>query len=416
VESGVRFDGVWKKFHRGEVHDSLRDLIPAAAKRLVHSGARPPLGEQEFWAVRDVSFDVPAGHALGIMGPNGAGKSTILKLLTKILRPDRGVREVHGRMGMLIEIAAGFHPDLTGRENVFLQGAIMGMKRVEIARKFDEIVEFSEIDDFIDTPVKRYSSGMNARLGFAIAAYIDPDVLIIDEVLSVGDFRFQDKAFARIQTMCTSGIPVVLVTHQLDRIATLCTDAILLDHGQVRLKGTPSECIQEYTLGAATGPINSEDCTLAIDRLRFDAADIVRSGERVTVRLDCHSRADFDSDVTDLLVSIRSATTGTMLFSTGAVPCRLELPRNQAFELTVDLQANLVPGLYHVETGVWDRARQRIVGSGPSRMLTVQPGISPFGGTVQLNAEMTLRPCGVEQSSQDSVAAVASSPSALAHS
>ena len=392
MESGVRFDGVWKKFRRGEVHDSLRDLIPAIAKRFVHSDSRPPLSEQEFWAVRDVSFDVPAGHALGIMGPNGAGKSTILKLLTKILRPDRGVREVHGRMGMLIEIAAGFHPDLTGRENVFLQGAIMGMKRLEIARKFDEIVAFSEIEDFIDTPVKRYSSGMNARLGFAIAAHVDPDVLIIDEVLSVGDFRFQDKAFARIQTMCTSGIPVVLVTHQLDRIATLCTEAMLLGHGEVRLHGTPSECIQEYTLGVATSPINSEDCALTIDRLRFDAGDIVRSGERIAVQLSCHSRTDFESDTTDLLIRVRSATTGAMLFSTGALPCQLELPRAQAFEITVDLQANLVPGLYHIETGIWDRVRQRIVSSGPSRTLTVQPGISPFGGTVQLNAEMTLRP------------------------
>src|SRR6185312_4063250 len=195
--SGVRFEGVWKKFQRGEVHDSLRDLIPAVARRFVRGKTPPALSNREFWAVRDVSFNVGMGQALGIMGPNGAGKSTILKLLTKILRPDRGIREVHGRIGMLIEISAGFHPDLTGRENVFLQGAIMGMKRVDIRRKFDEIVAFSEIEDFIDTPVKRYSSGMNARLGFAIAAHVDPDVLIIDEVLAVGDFRFQDKAFGR---------------------------------------------------------------------------------------------------------------------------------------------------------------------------------------------------------------------------
>jgi len=416
VESGVRFDGVWKKFRRGEVHDSLRDLIPAVAKRLVRNDAAPPLSEQEFWAVRDVSFDVPPGHALGIMGSNGAGKSTILKLLTKILRPDRGVREVHGRMGMLIEIAAGFHPDLTGRENVFLQGAIMGMKRLEIARKFDEIVEFSEIEDFIDTPVKRYSSGMNARLGFAIAAHVDPDVLIIDEVLSVGDFRFQDKAFGRIESMCKSGIPVVLVTHQLDRISTLCTEALLLDHGQVRLHGTPSECIEEYTLGVATGLTNGEDCTLAIDRLRFDSADIVRSGERVTMKLDCHSHADFDSDATDLLVRVRSTTTGAMLFSTGALPCQLELPRDQAFEVTVNLQANLVPGLYHVETGVWDRVRQRMVSTGPSRSLTVQLGANAFGGTVQLNAAMSIRPSTADAAGSDTATATALPDGAFARS
>jgi lipopolysaccharide transport system ATP-binding protein len=390
VASGVRFDGVWKKFRRGEIHDSLRDLIHAFTRRLTRTDAQPPLDEQEFWAVRDVSFAVGTGHALGIMGPNGAGKSTILKLLTKILRPDRGVREVHGRMGMLIEIAAGFHPDLTGRENVYLQGAIMGMKRVEIEQKFDEIVAFSEIEEFIDTPVKRYSSGMNARLGFAIAAHVDPDVLIIDEVLAVGDFRFQDKAFGRIHSMCTSGIPVVLVSHQLDRIATLCTEAILLEHGSVRLRGSASECIQEYTKGAAANPVNIEDAALAIDEVRFAAADIVRSGDRLAFKLACHSRADFNADVTDLHVSVRSATTGAILFSTGAMPCQMELPRDAAFDVSFDFQANLVPGLYHVETAVWDHVKQRVVQSGPARTFTVQAGARPFGGSIQLNAAMSI--------------------------
>jgi lipopolysaccharide transport system ATP-binding protein len=239
----VIFDGVWKKFRRGERADSLRDLIPGMAKRLVHG--RPPADELDeatgdFWALRDVSFTVSPGEALGIIGPNGAGKSTVLKLLTKILKPTRGSCAVHGRTGALIEVAAGFHPDLTGRENVYLQGAIMGMRRAEITRRFDEIVAFAEIESFIDTPVKRYSSGMNARLGFAIAAHIDPDVLVIDEVLAVGDLRFQQKAFDRIRAMCTSGIPVAIVSHQLERIATLCTHAILLDRGRIALRGTPT--------------------------------------------------------------------------------------------------------------------------------------------------------------------------------
>jgi ABC-type polysaccharide/polyol phosphate transport system ATPase subunit len=409
VGSGVRFDGVWKKFRRGEVHDSLRDLIPAAVRHLIKNKNRPPLSDHEFWAVRDVSFDVGVGQALGIMGPNGAGKSTILKLLTKILRPDRGVREVHGRMGMLIEISAGFHPDLTGRENVFLQGAIMGMKRVDIRRRFDEIVAFSEIEDFIDTPVKRYSSGMNARLGFAIAAHVDPDVLIIDEVLAVGDFRFQDKAFGRIHSMCNSGIPVVLVSHQLDRIASLCSEAILLERGQVKLHATPSECIQEYTLGVAPAG-DSTDSTLSVTGMRFDAADIVMSGERIKLHVTCRSRDDFDNDLTDIVVSVRSATTGTMLFSTGAHPCRIEMPRAQEFEIDVELQANLTPGLYHVETGVWDRVSQRTVHSGPSRMLTVQPGHRPFGGSVQLNAEMSMhQPDGADAMNE-------ASPELIVHS
>src|SRR5213082_2142763 len=196
--SAVVFEGIWKKFRRGERHDSLRDLVPALARGLARRRRPLDLAEQEFWAVRDVSFEVGAGEALGIIGPNGAGKSTILKLLTKILRPTRGRVEMRGRVGALIEVAAGFHPDLTGRENVFLQGAVMGMKRAEIQMRFDEIVDFAGVSEFIDTPVKRYSSGMNARLGFSIAAHLMPDVLIIDEVLSVGDMAFQERCFERM--------------------------------------------------------------------------------------------------------------------------------------------------------------------------------------------------------------------------
>src|SRR6476661_7746469 len=183
ANASVSFRKVWKKFRYGEVHDSLRDLIPALGKRLIGRGAAArDLRSGDFWALRDVSFEVVPGEALGIIGPNGAGKSTILKLLTRIVRPTRGSCAVRGRIGALIELSAGFHPDLTGRENVFLQGSIMGMQRREIAGKFDEIVEFAGIPDFIDTPVKRYSNGMHARLGFSIAAHLDPDVLIIDEV------------------------------------------------------------------------------------------------------------------------------------------------------------------------------------------------------------------------------------------
>jgi homopolymeric O-antigen transport system ATP-binding protein len=171
----VEFRHVWKKFRRGLRHDSLRDLLPALARSFVGRGARAEaLREGEFWALQDVSFTVEPGEVLGIVGPNGAGKSTVLKLLTRILEPSLGSAMVRGRAGALIELAAGFHPDLTGRENVYLQGAIMGMKRGEIARNFDRIVDFAEVEEFIDTQVKRYSSGMWARLGFAIAAHLDP--------------------------------------------------------------------------------------------------------------------------------------------------------------------------------------------------------------------------------------------------
>src|SRR6185295_19042136 len=235
-----------KRFRRGQLHDSLRDLLPTLSRRLVrfgNNGGPDGLRANEFWALRDLSFEVKPGQALGIIGGNGAGKSTALKILTKILRPTTGTIEVDGRIGSLIEISAGFHGDLTGRENVFLQGAIMGMKIADITRRFDQIVEFSGIADFIDTPVKRYSSGMNARLGFAIAAHLEPDVLIIDEVLAVGDMRFQERAFGRIRELARSGLPVVMVSHQLDRVAELCTDVIVLRSGEVAARGEPGEAI-----------------------------------------------------------------------------------------------------------------------------------------------------------------------------
>lgn len=232
-QPAVVFDRVWKKFRRGERHDSLRDAITAlATKPFTRRRAPDALDDQEFWALQDVSFEVQPGEAIGIIGPNGAGKSTALKLLTRILKPTMGTARVRGRVGALIEIAAGFHPDLTGRENLYLQGAILGMTRAEVAAKLDDIVEFSGIRDFIDTPVKRYSSGMNARLGFAVAAHVDPGVLLIDEVLAVGDFSFQQKCYARLAEFRTSGAAIVFVSHNMQAIVSLCDRALLLRPGR----------------------------------------------------------------------------------------------------------------------------------------------------------------------------------------
>ena len=228
-EPAVIFDHVWKKFRRGERHDSLRDAITSFVKRPFQRRPGPDeLADQEFWALKDVSFEVKPGEALGIIGPNGAGKSTALKLLTKILRPTMGSCSIRGRVGALIEVAAGFHPDLTGRENIFLQGAILGMTRQEVTEKLDEVVEFSGIGDFIDTPVKRYSSGMNARLGFSIAAHVNPAVLVIDEVLAVGDQLFQQKCLKRLESFRRSGAAIVFVSHNMQAIVSLCDRALLL--------------------------------------------------------------------------------------------------------------------------------------------------------------------------------------------
>jgi lipopolysaccharide transport system ATP-binding protein len=252
------------------------------------------LDTQEFWAVRDVSFQVGPGEALGVIGPNGAGKSTILKLLTRILRPTRGHCEVRGRAGALIEVAAGFHPDLTGRENVYLQGAIMGMKQAEIARKFDAIVEFAGVSDFIDTPVKRYSSGMNARLGFAIAANLDPDVMIIDEVLSVGDSAFQEKCVKRMHAMIKQGIPVVFVSHNLPAVLELCTRVLVIGRGSVIFDGDPSAGIQAYRKASWTRDAAADEVAkhspvriTAVELMQGDTPSlgVFRPGDPMTVRI-----------------------------------------------------------------------------------------------------------------------------------
>src|SRR6185312_7052001 len=249
--------GLSKKFKKGESHRSLRDFIPALAK----SVAKGTLSKEEFWALKDVTFQVERGEAFGVIGHNGAGKSTMLKHLCGILFPTSGELRVKGRLSALIEVGAGFHPDLTGRENIYLNGTILGMSRAEIDKKFDAIVAFSELEDFLDTPVKRFSSGMYARLGFAVAAHVDPDVLIVDEVLSVGDFLFQRKSVEKMRQVMKSGTTVVFVSHNLRAIADLCPRSMLLEHGRVAAIGASGTVIKTYMeRGAAdTTPDESKD-------------------------------------------------------------------------------------------------------------------------------------------------------------
>src|SRR5579863_3864779 len=195
----LRMEHVYKKFRKGETYNSLRDLIPAVTGKMFRGQELDTEVKREFWALQDISFEVERGRALGIIGHNGAGKSTALKILSRIMKPTSGRMLVNGRLSALIEVTAGFHPDLTGKENIFLHGTILGMSRREIQSKLDQIIAFSGIEEFIDTPVKRYSSGMYARLGFSVAAHVDPEVLVVDEVLSVGDFVFQQRCIERMQ-------------------------------------------------------------------------------------------------------------------------------------------------------------------------------------------------------------------------
>jgi lipopolysaccharide transport system ATP-binding protein len=229
----LRMEHIYKKFRKGETYNSLRDLLPALTGKMFRVQELNANDKREFWALQDISFEVKHGEALGIIGRNGAGKSTVLKILSRIMRPTKGRMTVNGRLSALIEVTAGFHPDLSGRENIFLHGTILGMTKREIQSKLDQIIAFSGIEEFIDTPVKRYSSGMYARLGFSVAAHVDPEVLIVDEVLSVGDFVFQQRCMDRIRSIIEGGTTVLFVSHNLKAVTEICQRAMLLEHGKV---------------------------------------------------------------------------------------------------------------------------------------------------------------------------------------
>ena len=245
----VEFDHVYKKFAMGEHHTTLRDFIAAGFGKIFRPGNRPDpaeLKKQEFWAVKDLTFNLKKGESMGIIGPNGSGKSTTLKLLSGILRPERGTYNVKGRLSALIEVGAGFHPDLTGRENVYLNGSILGMTRKEVQSKFADIVEFAGVGEFIDTPVKRYSSGMAVRLGFAVAAFIEPDVLLVDEVLAVGDTEFRNRCHNRMTQMLNRGVTMILVSHNLEEVRNLCGQTIMLFKGEKLVEGPTQKVVEEY--------------------------------------------------------------------------------------------------------------------------------------------------------------------------
>ena len=253
----VRVEGLGKMYRIGgkqeryaTLRDTLTDAMAAPFKRarsLLRGEAYGAAGlKEEIWALKDVSFEVKHGEVVGIIGRNGAGKSTLLKILSRITEPTEGYAEVYGRVGSLLEVGTGFHPELTGRENIYLNGAILGMSRAEIDRKFDEIVDFAEIERFIDTPVKHYSSGMGLRLGFAVAAHLEPEILIVDEVLAVGDAEFQKKCLGKMSDVAGAGRTVLFVSHNMSAVVGLCTRAFWLDQGVIRYRGNTVSTVQNY--------------------------------------------------------------------------------------------------------------------------------------------------------------------------
>lgn len=386
VDAFVAFDGVWKRFRRGQIHDSLRDLIPAMARRLV-GRTGPELGARDFWALQELSFDVRPGEVLGIIGSNGAGKSTTLKILNHLMEPTKGIARTHGKIGSLIEVGSGFHHDLTGRQNVFLQGAIIGMRNAEIVRKYDQIVEFAGIAEFMDTPIKRYSSGMNARLGFSIAAHLEPEVLIIDEVLSVGDHAFQQKAFDKIKRIATSGVPVVLVSHQLNRVTELCTKAILLERGAVKASGAAIDCVNTYLRRDTEVPVMllPIDAGVRIDAVAALNGETVRSGEPLSLHITGESlRASLPHHI-QLAVRVIDSGSGQTVHSVMSGQRGIEMPLARPFAYQLELQMNVHPGNYYIEAFLFDLESGNVVLIGPRLDIHVLEHLA-FFGSAQLNS------------------------------
>jgi lipopolysaccharide transport system ATP-binding protein len=244
TDVAIKAAGVGKSYRIATSDDAPSTAAEAVLQRLRHPLQRPQF--EEFRALDEVSFEIPRGEAVGILGRNGAGKSTLLKLLTRVAAPTRGRIELAGRVGSLLEVGTGFHPELTGRENVFLNGTLLGMRKSEIKARFDEIVAFSGVEKFLDTPVKRYSSGMYVRLAFAVAAHLDTEILAVDEVLAVGDAEFQAKCIERMRSVAADGRTVLYVSHQVQTVKSLCTSALFLEHGKLVMQGTVDDAIELY--------------------------------------------------------------------------------------------------------------------------------------------------------------------------
>ena len=399
--AAIQVEGIGKRYRLGERERylALRDVLSRAVRApFSWRGGANGNGRAHIWALRDVSFAVGEGETIGIIGRNGAGKSTLLKILAGITLPTEGSAEVHGRVGSLLEVGTGFHPELTGGENIYFSGSILGMKRREIDRKFDEIVAFSGVETFLETPLKHYSSGMQLRLAFSVAAHLEPEVLLVDEVLAVGDLEFQKKCMGKMEEVTRGGRTVLFVSHNMGAIRRICTRGLWLDGGTIRLMGTAGECVDAYTAsaeaaaGAATGLFDMVPRTdrVGTGRSKFrtirmkDLSGCDRGafefGEpfQVELELDCHA------DVRSSFVGISFlASDGTNLLSshhTDSAEVR-ELRAPGQVRLVCHYPTNtLKPGGYLLQAGILDLATWELIdwiyAVGP---FTITEGTGKFG-------------------------------------
>jgi len=377
----VIFDQVSKRYRLG-AQGTLRGTVSALLSHLRNGGD----AQRTLWALRDVSFRVEPGESLGLIGPNGAGKTTALKLLSGITQPTTGQIVVQGRVSSLIELGAGFHPELTGRDNTYLNGAILGLKRHEIARKLDDIIAFSELERFIDTPVKRYSSGMYVRLGFAVAAHVEPDVLLVDEVLAVGDASFRHRCIQHMRELQRSGTTVVFVSHNMHLVRDVCCSALLLMNGQIRAEGEPSVVISEYErLLLSDDPLEAQQDKLlepafsssgsliltAVEVLPPSQSTDNRLASHLPAKVKIHYRAPSPQQIgrVDIRMVRHDSTLCNAIDSIGAAGVDLQLRKVSGYgviEVTYE-PLQLTAGKYVTVVRITDPSDCIVIASGQSR-------------------------------------------------
>jgi lipopolysaccharide transport system ATP-binding protein len=361
MKSSIQFIHISKRYRIGQGTPNLRDLFSISKNRQT---------KRYHWAVKDVSFELYPGESLGIIGPNGAGKTTILKLLSQVTKPTSGEIQIQGRFSALIELGAGFHPDLTGRDNIFLNGTILGLTRSEIKKRFDEIIEFAGIGAYLDTPVKRYSSGMYARLGFAIAAHIDPEIMLIDEVLAVGDYAFRMKCYNRMDELRSKGTSLIFVSHNMEDVRRVCDRGIVMFKGEKAFEGTVDEAVSEYTNVLRRKASKSEKIdqpgfeglsqrrmthAAKIERVELVGEDgivrgTVKSGETVYLVVVVQFYENAESPVFAITIH---GTNGDLVYDTTTRVLEIETPDFKAgerVEVRYKLDINLLDGIYHLAT------------------------------------------------------------------
>ncbi len=372
-----------------ERYTALRDVIGREARNFARKAVDLVRGRQivqgdeveEIWALKDVSFDVRQGEVVGIIGRNGAGKSTLLKILSRITEPTAGCVRLRGRVGSLLEVGTGFHPELTGRENIFLNGAILGMSRKEIARKFDEIIAFADIEKFLDTPVKRYSSGMYVRLAFAVAAHLEPDILVIDEVLAVGDTEFQRKCLGKMSEVAKTGRTVLFVSHNQIALRTLCTHGIVLSNGIATVKQDITSALNSYSSESELALTSSwrRSATMAYPPFYFESIAVRLDGSQPNLRLECACVLVSAKTGRPVMIAVDVKDVNSfpiMQAVPNLVPFIGGAPGRYSVDLNIDLPP-LVPGIYGLdfwigphnsETSDWIRGHIRIeIVESPSR-------------------------------------------------